>query len=335
MKCKFDKCKNSSITNSDFCWNHLHDKETYKKDLLDRIDRGEDLSGYNLQKVSFKDAHLEKANFSKANLSQSDFSGSHIFNSIFENADLIGADFTDSDVTHCDLKGTDITKSRFVNARLWNSNLSDSNMTECDMSGADFWNTRLFNVKIWHTTFAAAKSLNQRNFSSEKKLMPAPRINETGLFSAQESYRDLKGYFLAGGMYDDASWASFKEKSLERLILLKNRDIAYFPSLLMNILCGYGEKPYRIVLSAIVSILFFAIMFFTFNTVENPANPGYSMNWADYLYYSAITFTTVGYGDFIPRPIPIFRLLAACEGFIGVFLTGLFVFTLARRYSAR
>jgi hypothetical protein len=43
----------------------------------------------------------------------------------------------------------------------------------------------------------------------------------------------------------------------------------------------------------------------------------------------------VGYGDFIPKAHMVFRLLAALEAFCGVFVTGLFIFTLARRYSAR
>ncbi len=35
----------------------------------------------------------------------------------------------------------------------------------------------------------------------------------------------------------------------------------------------------------------------------------------DYLYYSIVTFTTLGYGDFQPRPE--FRLIAASQAFLG------------------
>ena len=59
------------------------------------------------------------------------------------------------------------------------------------------------------------------------------------------------------------------------------------------------------------------------------------MNIVDYVYFSTITFTTVGFGDFLPRAYPLFRVMAAAEAFLGVFLSGLFIFTLARKYSAR
>jgi hypothetical protein len=104
---------------------------------------------------------------------------------------------------------------------------------------------------------------------------------------------------------------------------------------MMNILCGYGEKPYRIVLSAIATITMFATLYHAFGAVERPCDPSYIMRWYDYLYYSVITFTTVGYGDFVPKSSGLFRLLAAAECFCGVFVTGLFIFTLARKYSAR
>jgi hypothetical protein len=103
----------------------------------------------------------------------------------------------------------------------------------------------------------------------------------------------------------------------------------------MNIFCGYGEKPYRVILSAFLCIMAFAFAYKSLNAIESVAYPGSTPRWLDYIYYSTITYTTVGYGDFIPKPHGLFRLLAACEAFLGVFLAGLFVFTLARKYSAR
>jgi len=122
---------------------------------------------------------------------------------------------------------------------------------------------------------------------------------------------------------------------MERRILSKNKKLDYLPSAIMNLLCGYGEKPYRIILSAFFCILAFAFAYRSLNAIESIAYPGSNLGWFDYIYYSAITYTTVGYGDFIPKPNGLFRLLAACEAFLGVFLAGLFVFTLARKYSAR
>jgi voltage-gated potassium channel Kch len=51
------------------------------------------------------------------------------------------------------------------------------------------------------------------------------------------------------------------------------------------------------------------------------------------LYFSVVTFTTLGYGDLIPAKQ--FRLLAASEALVGLLLVGLFLFTLSRRAVGR
>ena len=48
------------------------------------------------------------------------------------------------------------------------------------------------------------------------------------------------------------------------------------------------------------------------------------------LYFTIITFTTVGYGDIIP--VNWMKLVVSLESFLGVFLTASFVVTLSRRF---
>ena len=82
-------------------------------------------------------------------------------------------------------------------------------------------------------------------------------------------------------------------------------------------------------------IVFYAAMYAVLNAITYAQSAAYIMSKSDYIYYSVITFTTVGYGDFIPKSSILFRSLAASEAFIGTFMIGLFIFTLARKYSAR
>jgi len=335
VKCGYDGCRENAVALSEFCWDHLSDKDSYAGLLVKAVNGAQDLTGANLKKVCARKMHLEKARLSKANISQADFSGAHFFDCDLEGSDMVGANLSDCDFTHCNIKKSDLTKASLLNARLWSSDLTDANLTESDLSGADMWSAKLYNVKLWHTLLTGAKSITRMSFSGGSKAFDNAMINEAGALSAEESYRDIKQYFISNGMYNDASWASFKEKTMERLALKKKGDWNYLPSLFMNILCGYGEKPYRIILSALLTIITFALLYFSLNTVERSGDPSYIFRWYDYLYYSTITFTTVGYGDFVPRAHPICRLLAAAEAFSGVFVTGLFIFTLARKYSAR
>lgn len=271
----------------------------------------------------------------KKNFSRADLSGAEIFDANLEGFEFVGADLSHSDLTHCNLRGADLTKAKLVNSRLWNADLTGANLTEADLTGSDLSNACLHNTKLWHADIKDVKSLSMRNFSPRALLNVGAKIDENGLLSSEDSYRALKNYFLHNGMYNDASWAAFKEKTMERLILKKSRSWHYIPSLFMDISCGYGEKPHRIVISALLTIFGFALLFWSYRGVESSVNPAATLIWSDYLYHSTVTFTTVGYGDFIPKASSFFRLMAATEAFLGAFLTGLFIFTLARKYSAR
>ena len=57
------------------------------------------------------------------------------------------------------------------------------------------------------------------------------------------------------------------------------------------------------------------------------SNPG-KTSFLDALYFSVVTFTTLGYGDY--HAIGYMRYIAAAEAFIGAALTALFTVIVAR-----
>jgi len=334
--CKADKCKEAKIAFSETCWEHVDKKSEYLKDLCSKIKDGVSLRGFNFSKICLRNQSLSGANLSGANFSRADFSGADFFDANLREAELLGANISGADLTSSDLSGTDLTKANLFEARLWHANLENANLIECNLTSADLWNAKLFNVKLWRTDLTNAAFLSKKNFAFAKnKYTTLYRIDEKGLNSAEDAYRSLKRYFLASGRYNDASWASFREKNMEKQLLRRTKNIAYIPSLIMDTLCGYGEKPHRIIISSFAVIMLYATAYLLLDAIKFPASVAYEPTIGDYIYYSIITFTTVGYGDFIPKAFPFFRLLAASQAFIGTFMIGLFIFTLARKYSAR
>ena len=101
---------------------------------------------------------------------------------------------------------------------------------------------------------------------------------------------------------------------------------AWCRSLFFRVIMGYGEKPFRVLANAIIVILGYATIYFRFGAITDRTFPGA-------LYFSVITFTTLGYGDVVP--LGPFRLLAASEAMSGLFLTGMFLFCLGRRSIGR
>jgi len=336
IKCKVDSCPHHTIYGSEFCWDHVKDKASYAKRLQEKLKENISCKGANFTKAELRDIDFSQANLAEANLSRADLTGSIFFATNLKNAEFLGTNLSDCDFTSANLEGADFTRSFLNGARLWHANLTDSTLIEAELTNCDLWNATLFNARLWRTNLLHAISLSKRNFQKDfNQFASRCQINEKGILSAEEAYRSLKRYFLSSGRYNDASWASFKEKTMERLLLRQKRKITYLPSAVMNLLCGYGEKPHRIIISSFCVILSYAVAFSILRAVTYAPSAKYVMTRADHLYYSIITFTTVGYGDFIPKATFLFRFLAASEAFIGAFMIGLFIFTLARKYSAR
>ena len=87
--------------------------------------------------------------------------------------------------------------------------------------------------------------------------------------------------------------------------------------------------------AAALALLLFAALYFGAGMYSQGLVPTYggnlpTSNFSDCLYFSAITFSSLGYGDF--RPVGISRLFASLEVFIGLAFLGI---AIAKLSSAR
>jgi len=152
-------------------------------------------------------------------------------------------------------------------------------------------------------------------------------------------YRRLKQSYQNYGDYSIASEFYYKEMECKR------KQLRFPTKLFWNVVyrgfCGYGEKPYNVILVSIFMIFVFSTFFF-YNGIEvhgkNIINYELSVSslnfsWTDdflwCIYTSIITFTTLGYGDV--HPVGWSRFFASIESGIGIFMTALFIFVFTRR----
>lgn len=122
-------------------------------------------------------------------------------------------------------------------------------------------------------------------------------------------------------------WGLFKENKKEEIINnIKHStfSLAKFISLwINNFYWGYGRKPFRVVRNSVAIIILFALIyFFNQSYMNHPVNE-VGMSFSDSLYYSTVTFTTLGYGDF--SPLSYLRVVAAIEAFFGGISLGFLV----------
>ncbi len=105
--------------------------------------------------------------------------------------------------------------------------------------------------------------------------------------------------------------------------------------LFMGLTCGYGVIPWRTIATGGIIIFFFTLAYYSkkdsleYKKEEQARASGnqVNQNFWHCLYFSVVTFTTLGYGDF--RPLGKFRYLAMTEGILGWLTMALFLVTLA------
>jgi len=239
-----------------------------------------------------------------------------------------------------------------VNADLSGINLHLKNLQYSNLTGASLQNARLNKVgfdfsKLDGVNFESAilEKCDLRKATSARDIrwfevildgVQIPNFSHVGLHTIYEDgeFRDLaraqfvfrqfkEGYKSQGD--HDAS-GLFYEREMD----MKRRTGKLFERAWLTmlwVLCGYGEKPMRSVAAFFVTIFSFAGGYY-FCDLRGPDGP-IVQDFFKSLYFSVVTFTSLGYGDVTPRGFA--RFLAGSEALLGVFLISLFVFVFCRR----
>jgi hypothetical protein len=94
------------------------------------------------------------------------------------------------------------------------------------------------------------------------------------------------------------------------------------------LLWGHGERPVRTFLCAILVVLGSAFLY-TFGRFSS-AGTIFKPDFVQALYFSTVTFTTVGYGDITAYGFT--KAVAMCEAFSGIFVGPLLIVSLSRKF---
>jgi len=136
-------------------------------------------------------------------------------------------------------------------------------------------------------------------------------------------------------------WGRFRGAHFDRLSPRKKcgrciAGIRLLPELLLGRwLFGYGERPTRVLIASLLIILVCGFFYGSqFSHLVCRDNPQRIFDIMDGLYFSTVTFTTLGFGDIYPEPANMLtRLVAMAEAMSGVCLMALFIVSLSKRFS--
>jgi voltage-gated potassium channel Kch len=100
-------------------------------------------------------------------------------------------------------------------------------------------------------------------------------------------------------------------------------------SLVPTTVARYGESPLRVLATGAGTILSCGVLYYAFDLIQRSGDSG-TVTLFDAMYFSALTFTTLGYGDFNPTDSA-GQVLAVAETSMGVILLAILVFVFGRR----
>lgn len=100
---------------------------------------------------------------------------------------------------------------------------------------------------------------------------------------------------------------------------------------------GHGERPGRVLLVAIFVLIVTWLLYWQVGTFVLDSDPkAFSVGqpgWRNALYYSLVSFTSLGYGSWAPTPLGWARWVGGMESFLGIFSAVFFSVTLAQRLT--
>ena len=169
----------------------------------------------------------------------------------------------------------------------------------------------------------------------------------SSLSEKADQFRILKQGFNTTGQYNDEDKAYIEFKRCEQKAeiedaLKENKSNAvwaypayFFKYLVFDKMGLYATEPTRVLASMLVVYLIFSLSFFGIimtglgDIHTGVPNPEPMTKFTTSMYLSAVTFFTIGYGDYFPYGL--LRWCACTEGFCGVFMMSYFTVAFVRK----
>jgi len=342
-----DYCRRRCLDGSNYCFWHHRSVDKYDATVV---------TGYFGKNVTLREA-LEMEVSSGATLSGAYLQGAQLGGDWFRP----GADLHCADLRDANLRNAHLSYSNLREANLTRADLAGAYLSDADLHATVMTDAALFDTKFRNNNFDSVRGLSKECFRGPG-VIPRHRMLEKYPDQAEPMYRALASYFARLGVLDDASWAAYRNRLMRHAVLREklnlNRNIweavvkrslsntapdireavevgfttwlsaikEFTLSFVYRWCSGYGEKPLRVGILSAILIFLYAAIYVAAGALSEPT-------YRAALYFSIVTFTTLGYGDITPAPQ--FRLLAASEALIGLLFTGLFLFPLSRRSVGR
>lgn len=286
-------------------------------------------NGISITKSSFKKSLLTNCRFRKASILWSDFRYCRLDNGTFEEAKINFCDFYRSIFSGIIIFRKSVISNSSLHYSCFNenANIRRSNLQKDKIIQQDKKVYQEFLID-WETKGPAIRKNDQQQVSQW-----AVDTSIKARFSdAEDIYKSLNGLWMSKGFYSDANWAYVKGRKMELRRYISEfgnqslvNKIKYswkiIANSLSNLLFGYGESMFRIIMTYIIIVFTFAFLY----------NGNVSLsNWIESFWVSLKNMAGIS-SKSIEGISPFVDVLNILQTTIGVLLTGIFGFILGNK----
>lgn len=300
--------------NGDYCYWHDDSQKKTDPDLISRLETRA-RTGVPMEGFCLRGANLEGIDLINHN-------HAHGFQ-------LISSDLYRCNLNNAHLFNIDLNHSSLMKASLIKANLNCAKLKHVNLLGVQFDKAKLDHIE-WDERIPQELKAYQAKHKEDK---------QDFFVQAEEIYRNLRKTTEEQGLFDLAGRFFQREMTMRRY-QLPDYSAQRILSKVVDLFCGYGEEPSRVVIFSLITIFTFALIFFALGISDGTEQ--IRLVWANSflenitnflytLYFSVVTFTTLGYGDLAPMGIT--RAFAAIEAFIGSFTLALFVVVFVKKMT--
>ena len=275
---------------------------------------GSNLTRADLRSINFQYAQFKKLNKQPTCLAIADLRGSSLLNANFQGADLTGAKFGD------------VAEAEGYQAAMPDdTDFRGANLFRANFKGCYFYGTKLEGAFIRGVDIFDAH-LEEADWGS----YVIGEENKKDFYSAVHYYRRLKTWYTNSGISDIAAKFYYREKEANRKALKWHSKSSFRHRLALELSYlgfGHGEGWKRLLFGWIVGVIFvLAAAYYFWGSFS-------SSSFWDTLYYSATSFSALGYGKWAPQPTGWAKGMGAAEAIIGVFMMALLLVTFVRKWT--
>jgi len=306
-------------------------------DLSEKIfEKGIDLRGLNnnhLQGITLDNARFplslrRDSPLRGANLKGVHLEGAHLLSTHLEEADLSDAYLEGARLWHAHLERAYLSSAHLEEANLRGAHLEEANLQSANLKGADLTGTHLEGAQLTDVRLSSDTKLHNVDWGSNY-ILAEERHGQ--LDWAEDTYRTLKVWHTQAGIYDIAGEFFFREMTVQR------KRIRWWPlqhrlwSAVHSFVSGYGERPLRVIRFGALVLFVSTFFYYLFRGVA-PYDLS-AQSFLSSLYYSAVSFTALGYGPWFNNTSvhSWVQWAGAVEAFFGVFTIALFLVTFTRK----